>query len=255
MPTFVVVTSTTGDAPVTVTFSVRLPICICASCEIVWPSTTWMLSRSNFLKPCRSNESLYVPDGNAGNRYLPSASVTVVRVPISAGDVAVTVTPGNTAPCASVTVPASRPCPIWANAGVAKTAVTNQRDDEPCRSRSHRGPPLKNQTIAGNCHELFRVRVIIAAVRPGCIRKVIVLTKIRCADAVRSSCLKSPAKMLRFWTVLRPPSSSNQTRSCIVERSEPARVSRLTPALTQARGSMRSQPFLLAETGHGGTNV
>ena len=36
-------------------------------------------------------------------------AVTVVRVPISAGDVAVTVTPGRTAPCGSVTVPPRRP--------------------------------------------------------------------------------------------------------------------------------------------------
>ena len=57
------------------------------------------LSRSTFLKPGSSNASLYVPDGMPGNRYVPSASVTVVRTPISDGDVAVTVTPGSTAPC------------------------------------------------------------------------------------------------------------------------------------------------------------
>src|SRR5262245_9106334 len=56
-----------------------------------------------------------MPEGSAANRYLPSASVTAWRVPMSAGDVTVTVTPGRTAPCASVTVPLSRPCPICAD--------------------------------------------------------------------------------------------------------------------------------------------
>ena len=41
--------------------------------------------------------------------YLPSTSLTTVRVPMSAGDLAVTVTPGSTAFCASVTVPVSLP--------------------------------------------------------------------------------------------------------------------------------------------------
>src|SRR5207344_1479889 len=58
-------------------------------------------------------------DGKDGKRYFPSASVTDTCVPINAGDDAVTVTPGNTAPCASVTVPVNRPWPICANAGVA----------------------------------------------------------------------------------------------------------------------------------------
>src|SRR5437667_5431526 len=78
-----------------------------------------MFSRVNCLNPCRSKTSLYTPDGSEGNRYFPSASVTVVRLPINDGDVAVTVTPGSTAPCASLTVPLRRPCAIWANPGDA----------------------------------------------------------------------------------------------------------------------------------------
>ena len=58
VPTLVVVTSTTGAAPVTVTLSFSVPICNCVSSEIVWPSTTWMLSRTVVLKPCRSNVTL-----------------------------------------------------------------------------------------------------------------------------------------------------------------------------------------------------
>src|SRR5262245_60818169 len=82
-----------------------------------------MLSRSNFLNPDRSNITLYAPVGNAGNKYRPSASVFVVRLPIKAGDVTVTVTPGITAPCASVTMPVSRPCVICACAGAATNAT------------------------------------------------------------------------------------------------------------------------------------
>ena len=48
VPTFVVVTSTTGDAPVTVTFSVNDAIGSCASNEIVWPVTTRTFSRVSF---------------------------------------------------------------------------------------------------------------------------------------------------------------------------------------------------------------
>src|SRR6185295_11718867 len=67
-----------------------------------------------------------------GKRYLPSASVTVVRAPICDGDVAVTVTPGSTAPWASLTVPVRRPWPICANAAdgtsIATAAATASRN-------------------------------------------------------------------------------------------------------------------------------
>src|SRR5215218_7141381 len=49
-------------------------------------------------------------------RYCPRSSETVVRTRINAGLVASTVTPGNTAPCASRIVPAI--VPSWANAVV-----------------------------------------------------------------------------------------------------------------------------------------
>src|SRR5262249_9250498 len=113
-PTFVVVTSMTGDAPVTSTVSASDAIGSCASIEIVWPRTTCTLSRDNFWKPDSSNPTLYVPLGSAGNRKRPSACDTVVCTPINAGDVTETVTPGSTAPCASVTTPVRRPwviCP------------------------------------------------------------------------------------------------------------------------------------------------
>ena len=53
----------------------------------------------------------------AVKRYVPSASVTAVRVPICCGLVSVTVTPGITASDASVTLPLIAPVPdvtAWA---------------------------------------------------------------------------------------------------------------------------------------------
>ena len=44
---------------------------------------------------------------------------------MSAGDVTVTATPGITAPCASVTMPVSRPCVICAVAGIAPSIPSN----------------------------------------------------------------------------------------------------------------------------------
>ena len=71
----------------------------------------------NGANPASSNVSSYSPDGSAAMEYLPSDSVTTVRVPCKDGDRAVTVTPGRMALCESVTVPVIRPWSIWANAG------------------------------------------------------------------------------------------------------------------------------------------
>ncbi len=68
-----------------------------------------MLPRLKAWKPDSSNVSSYGPDGSAAIEYLPSPSDTVERTPMSAGDFAVTVTPGSTPPCASLTVPVRRP--------------------------------------------------------------------------------------------------------------------------------------------------
>src|SRR5205823_3706092 len=54
-------------------------------------------------------------------RYAPSAPVTAVCGWMSAGLLAVTVTPGSTAALLSVTVPVNRPRNSWANAGAAST--------------------------------------------------------------------------------------------------------------------------------------
>ncbi len=71
-----------------------------------------------------------MPGGNARNRYDPSLPVTCTCGWMSAGPLAVTVTPGSTAPVLSVTVPLMRPL----NSCAARDApvidsVTNTADD------------------------------------------------------------------------------------------------------------------------------
>src|SRR5574338_846037 len=95
VPTLVVDVSTIGDTPVTVTLSWSAATCSCMSTLSVVPTRSWMFSRTMVRKPGSSKVSVYVPDGRAANRYLPSLSVTAVRVPINAGDLAVTVAPGG----------------------------------------------------------------------------------------------------------------------------------------------------------------
>ena len=98
-----------------------------------------------------------MPTAAPGTGYLPSACSHGRRMPISAGDVAVTVTPGNTAPLRIRDRAGETSLSDLCERGRRVESSCYQRDDEPCRSRSHRGPPLKNQTIAGHPdHELLR---------------------------------------------------------------------------------------------------
>ncbi len=69
------------------------------------PSEIWTPPRLTVLKPASSKVSSYTPGGTAGNRYEPFSFVTCVCVPIIDGLVAVTVTPGSTAPLLSATRP------------------------------------------------------------------------------------------------------------------------------------------------------
>ncbi len=97
--------SITGDAPVTVTVSCSVATFRSALTLAVKPSEIWMSLRLTVLKPASSNVSSYTPGGTAGKRYEPFSFVTCVWVPIIDGLVAVTVTPGNTAPLLSATRP------------------------------------------------------------------------------------------------------------------------------------------------------
>src|SRR5258708_3651119 len=103
------VTSTTGDAPLIVTVSWSEATLSSTFTVAVKPTPTLMPSRITPPNPPSSYCTRYPPGGTPGSRYVPSTPVTVVRAPCSAGLVAVTVTPGSTAPLESVTLPVSDP--------------------------------------------------------------------------------------------------------------------------------------------------
>src|SRR4051812_1295001 len=104
-------TSTTGVSPVTVIVSSRPPTFISAAIVSVWVPESSTLSRLTVLKPGNVNVSEYVPGRRSMMRYWPEPSVTADLVfSISAGLDASTVTPGRTAPDASLTVPVRAAC-------------------------------------------------------------------------------------------------------------------------------------------------
>ena len=89
--------STSGDTPVTVAVSARVPNSsakltrtVCCTCN----ST----SRVAVLKPSSSLFTVYTPGGNAGKSNRPTSLLEVVRVALVALFTTVTVAPGTTAP-------------------------------------------------------------------------------------------------------------------------------------------------------------
>jgi len=98
VPTFVVVTSITGDSPVTVTVSASDASGSCASIEIIWPSTTWTFSARHLLEAGQIVDNFV---GAGRKRWKQESAVRLVTVdctPMSAGDVTVTVTPAGWRP-------------------------------------------------------------------------------------------------------------------------------------------------------------
>jgi hypothetical protein len=70
-----------------------------------------MPSRLNVLKPWSVNVTLYTPGRRSVIRYAPAPSVTAVRTfSINAGLDTSTLTPGTTAPDASLATPAIDAC-------------------------------------------------------------------------------------------------------------------------------------------------
>jgi hypothetical protein len=118
-----------------VTVSSRDPIANSISTVAVNPVLSMMPSRTTVLNPGSMYLTLYVPGSRATMRYCPSTLVVAERTrSMREGLWASTVTPGNTAPVVSLTVP-----PICcAVAGLEKssrqapipTAVTTQDDTE-----------------------------------------------------------------------------------------------------------------------------
>ena len=108
----VLVTSTTGVSPVTVTVSATPPTFRSASILMTPVPDISTPSCFKVENPVSVNVTVYVPGSRLSMRYCPVASVVADRVfSISTGLDASTVTPGSTAPDASLTVP---PRAAWA---------------------------------------------------------------------------------------------------------------------------------------------
>ena len=100
----VAVTSTTGAAPATVTVSATVARPSDTSSFAVNPTVSRTFWRWTGRKPASSNATSKTPIGNGARRYSPTSFVMAVTCgTCKAGLVAVTVTPGSTAPLWSVT--------------------------------------------------------------------------------------------------------------------------------------------------------
>src|SRR5216683_495101 len=121
-------TSTTGDAPLTVTDSCSDATVSSTFTVAVKPTLMLMPARITVPNPESSYCTVYMPGGTPGSRYVPSSFVTVVRAPWSAGLVAVTVTPGMTPPLVSVTRPFSDPVVAPMDCAAATPAVSTSTD-------------------------------------------------------------------------------------------------------------------------------
>src|SRR5687767_10050182 len=106
--------------------------------------TTRMPSRFTFWNPANSKAISYTPGGSARKRYEPSAPVTCICGWISAGLLAVTLTPGSTAPVLSVTVPLMRPRKSWAWAWVVNNTMRH-RPRTSLRERVNIHPPMQKK--------------------------------------------------------------------------------------------------------------
>ena len=104
-------TSTIGDSAVTTIVSSSVPTFMSPLMTATNDPLNSMLSRRTVLKPASENVTEYTPARRSTMRYDPSALVTAVRVfSMSDGLEASTVTPGRTAPEASLTTPVRLAC-------------------------------------------------------------------------------------------------------------------------------------------------
>src|SRR6185437_2450602 len=111
---FALTTLTTGVSPVTFTVSETLPTFMSALIVMTPAPVTATPSRLLVLNPLSVNVTVYVPGRRSTIWYWPVPSVIAERAfSSSAGLEASTVTPGRTAPDASLATPASV---AWANA-------------------------------------------------------------------------------------------------------------------------------------------
>jgi hypothetical protein len=114
-------TSTAGVSPTTVIVSETAPTRMSALILVTPPPVTSTASRMTVVNPWSVNVTLYMPGGRSVMRYRPVESLVADRTfSISTGLVASTLTPGSTAPDASLTTPDSV---AWANPIAGK--ITN----------------------------------------------------------------------------------------------------------------------------------
>lgn len=116
----VTLVSTNGLSPVTVMVSATAARRSCTGMSASRPTATTTPSRLTLAKPVSSTVTEYEPGGWFKNRNRPEVSVTAVCV--RSDPCRVTVTPGSTAFCSSVTVPAMLPPEICAYTG--RTAMS-----------------------------------------------------------------------------------------------------------------------------------
>ena len=124
--TRVAVVSIVGDSPTTVVTSSTLLTARVGLTVAVKPMPMRMSSRTTVRKPDISKVTLYVPAGRPGKRYRPWALLVTVCAPSSAGLVAVTATPGTTAPLSSTTCPWMLPVDPAAPCAKAGPAATER---------------------------------------------------------------------------------------------------------------------------------
>src|SRR4051794_28382747 len=130
--------STIGVSPVTVIVSASAPTFRSALTTALNEPLSSMPSRRTALNPTRVNDTVYAPARRSTMRYWPAPSVTAVRAfSIRTGLVASTVTPGRTAPDASLTTPAMDAC-AYADSGSARIIEPTSRI---CRDLRIRNPP------------------------------------------------------------------------------------------------------------------
>src|SRR5712692_2199696 len=145
-------TSTIGDAPVTVTVSSSAPTLISALTVAVKFAGSSIPSRLITLKPASVNVTVYTPGRRSMMRNSPAPSVvTVLTRSFKAGLPASTVTPGNTAPVASLTTPAIALCANadpGENASHAKAARNDFLTSLPLMSPPNLGMKSKVQLDA-----------------------------------------------------------------------------------------------------------
>src|SRR6266511_3019218 len=145
--------STTGVSPVTVIVSASAPTFSSALTVIVPEPASSSPSRFTVLNPVSVKVIEYAPGLRSTILYWPWPSATTERTfSIRAGLAASTVTPGSTAPEASLTTPAIPPVSAWAHAttGRYRREDTTTRRARVCgiiscllrQLRTHGSPPF-----------------------------------------------------------------------------------------------------------------